>query len=201
MRKKENNSDCGGCGCIFNIIFYVVLYEYFGIKSQTLYEWGSGLAHGFLIIPNFIIHTIFDEHWLYKAKLYTTGYNIAYYITASLVIAYALFRIVYAILYYIGVIKREEKNEPECQVIDITPNNDINEPLKEEENDENVDFFDKPFIASDRNKKEMEEEKKEDGFDFFEESVFEKEHKNKDDEKKNKKDNEFDFFNEPISKK
>lgn len=47
----------------------------------------------------------------------------------------------------------------------------------------------------------MEEEKKEDGFDFFEESVFEKEHKNKDDEKKNKKDNEFDFFNEPISKK
>lgn len=152
MRKKENNSGCGGCGCIFNIIFYVVLYEYFGIKSQTLYEWGSGLAHGFLIIPNFIIHTIFDEHWLYKAKLYTTGYNIAYYITASLVIAYALFRIVYAILYYIGVIKREEKNEPECQVIDITPNNDINEPLKEEENDENVDFFDKPFIASDRNK-------------------------------------------------
>lgn len=102
---------------------------------------------------------------------------------------------------HIGVIKREEKNEPECQVIDITPNNDINEPLKEEENDENVDFFDKPFIASDRNKKEMEEEKKEDGFDFFEESVFEKEHKNKDDEKKNKKDNEFDFFNEPISKK
>src|SRR5699024_752808 len=139
--------------------------------------------------------------WLYKAKLYTTGYNIAYYITASLVIAYALFRIVYAILYYIGVIKREEKNEPECQVIDITPNNDINEPLKEEENDENVDFFDKHFIASNRNKKEMEEEKKEDGFDFFEESVFEKEHKNKDDEKKNKKDNEFDFFNEPISKK
>lgn len=47
----------------------------------------------------------------------------------------------------------------------------------------------------------MEEEKKKDGFDFFEESVFEKEHKNKDDEKKNKKDNEFDFFNEPISKK
>ena len=33
----------------------------------------------------------------------------------------------------------------------------------------------------------MEEEKKEDGFDFFEESVFEKEHKNKDDEKKIKK--------------
>lgn len=44
MRKKENNP---GCGCIFSILFYIILYGYFEIKSHKLYDWYSGIGHGF----------------------------------------------------------------------------------------------------------------------------------------------------------
>lgn len=186
MRKKENNPGCGGCGCIFSILFYIILYEYFEIKSHKLYDWYSGIGHGFLIIPNFIIHTIFDDHWLYKAKQFTNGYNIGFYISSIIAITICAFRTIYTILILAGIIKHKENNIT-CEKEKTTISSEC-----EEEHEKVPDFFDKPIIANNKTKKEL---KKED-FDFFEEQKTKKERRNKEEQKK-----EHDFFDEPFQKK
>lgn len=114
-----------------------------------------------------IIHTIFDEHWLYKAKQFTNGYNIGFYISS--IIAICTFRTIYTILILASIIKHKENNII-CEKEKITISSESEEEYKEV-----LDFFDKPIMAKNKTKKEF---KKED-FDFFEEQITKEEDRNK----------------------
>ena len=107
------------------------------------------------VLSNLIIHTIFDEHWLYKAKQFTNGYNIGFYISS--IIAICTFRTIYTILILASIIKHKENNII-CEKEKITISSESEEEYKEV-----PDFFDKPIMAKNKTKKEF---KKED-FDFL----------------------------------
>lgn len=48
------------------------------IDVDKEYTWYSGIWHGIFFVPNFIRFLVWDTS--YKAELYTTGYNIWYWI-------------------------------------------------------------------------------------------------------------------------
>lgn len=48
------------------------------INVEKEYFWYSGIWHGMFFVPNFIRHLVW--HTPYKAELYTTAYNIWYWI-------------------------------------------------------------------------------------------------------------------------
>lgn len=48
------------------------------INVEKEYTWYSGIWHGIFFVPNFIRHLIGDAP--YKAEIYTTAYNVWYWI-------------------------------------------------------------------------------------------------------------------------
>lgn len=79
--------------CIISFIFglrpliYIFVAALVGrflcdIDINQVYTWYSGIWQGAFFVPNFIRHLIWDTP--YKAELYTTGYNIWYWISSIL---------------------------------------------------------------------------------------------------------------------
>lgn len=52
------------------------------INVEKVYAWYSGIWHGVFFVPNFIRHLVWDTP--YKAEVYTTGYNVGYWILSIL---------------------------------------------------------------------------------------------------------------------
>lgn len=88
---KENDGCCsffGGCmgcmGCLTRIVipwFIGCLVAEFicNINPAETYSWYSGIWHGIFFAPN-LVRSWF-ENSLYKAKYYTTAYNVWWWIT------------------------------------------------------------------------------------------------------------------------
>ena len=59
-------------------IHFIVAYL-LSIEPTKMYGWFSGWYQGFLVIPNYIISLIIDNHYV-KAPLHTTAYNVFWWI-------------------------------------------------------------------------------------------------------------------------
>ena len=53
------------------------------IEPTKEYGWFMGLVHGAFFVPNYII-SLFDPAWLTKAVVYTTMYNVDWWIVVVL---------------------------------------------------------------------------------------------------------------------
>lgn len=68
---------------ITRIILTILVYSFFGwllcdISPDTEYTWYSGIWHGLFFVANFIRSLFTDA--LYKAEIYTSAYNVFYWI-------------------------------------------------------------------------------------------------------------------------
>lgn len=64
------------------VIFYLIVYFFCNIDANEPCVWYHGIWHGICVIPNFIF-SWFDDR-LCKAEIYTTAYNVWFWIFAVL---------------------------------------------------------------------------------------------------------------------
>lgn len=68
---------------IFIILFYCIVgWSFCDIDPAKEYTWYSGIWHGMFFVANFVRSWFMDS--LYKAEIYTTAYNVFYWIFSIL---------------------------------------------------------------------------------------------------------------------
>lgn len=79
---------------ISRILITILVYSFFGwllcdIDPYEEYTWYSGIWHGLFFVVNFVRSWFTDA--LYKAEIYTTAYNVFYWIFSVLAVLGFLF--------------------------------------------------------------------------------------------------------------
>lgn len=70
---------------IVRIVISIMVYSLAGwlfcdIEPDKSYSWYSGIWHGIFFLCNYVRSFFFDADALYKAEIYTTAYNVFYWI-------------------------------------------------------------------------------------------------------------------------
>lgn len=72
----------GGLALVFVLVLSLIGWLLCNIHPGETYSWYSGIWHGLFFLPNYIRHLIWGVP--FKAELYTTAYNVFYWIFSIL---------------------------------------------------------------------------------------------------------------------
>ena len=74
------------------VAFCVVAYYYARINDTQEYSWYMGVWHAIFVVPNFLLHYLFDSDILYYANEHTTAYSVFFWIVFVVSIAPGIFQ-------------------------------------------------------------------------------------------------------------
>lgn len=86
----------------FILVSCLVAWLFCDIKPDETYTWYSGIWHGLFSFPNFILSLFTDT--LCKAELYTTAYNVFWWLFSIWSYLFGLTISILCILYFISYI-------------------------------------------------------------------------------------------------
>ncbi len=97
-------------GLLKLLIFIPIAYWWCDIHPGRNYDWLDGMWHGINFIGNFVLSIFSDA--IVKSSRGTIGYNISWW----LIVGLTLLNTILAVLMKIGLLKFDDKNEPNTDI-------------------------------------------------------------------------------------